>query len=97
MAVYGLTGTAPAPSLAGVSPNQGLTAGGLEVTLAGQNFVTGAKVTFGGAAATNVIVTSGTQITAFTPAHKQGAVSIVITNPDGQSATLAAGFTYRKH
>ena len=97
VAVYGLTGGAPAPALASVSPNQGLAAGGLKVTLTGQNFMTGAKVTFGGAAATNVIVTSGAQITTVTPAHKQGSVNVVVTNPDGQSATLAAGFNYRKH
>lgn len=97
VAVYGLTGTAPPPSLASVSPNQGPAAGGSNVTLTGQNFVSGAKVVFGGAAATNVAVASGTRITAVTPAHKQGSVSVVVTNPDGQSTTLAGGFIYRKH
>ena len=97
VAVYGLTGATPAPTLASVSPNQGLTAGGLKVTLTGQNFASGATVAFGGAAATNVVVVSGTQITASTPPHKQGSVSVVVTNPDGQRATLAGGFTYHKH
>jgi hypothetical protein len=97
VAVYGLTGAAPAPVLSSVSPNHGSTAGGLQVTLTGQNFVSGAKVAFGGAAATNVILVSVTQLTAVTPAHRQGSVSVVLTNPDGQSATLSGGFTYRKH
>lgn len=97
VAVYGLTGAAASPTLASVSPSQGVTAGGLKVTLTGQNFASGATVTFGGAAATNVLVVSGTQVTAFTPPHKQGSVSVVLTNPDGQSATLAGGFTYHKH
>jgi hypothetical protein len=52
-------------------------------------------VTFGGTAATNVTVVSSTQITAITPAHATGAVTVTITNPDGQSATIPAGsFTF---
>jgi hypothetical protein len=97
VAVYGLTGTVPAPTLASVAPKQGTAGGGTNVTLTGQNFASGASVTFGGTAAANVVVASATQITAVTPSHKQGGVSVVVTNPDGQSATLAVGFTYRKH
>jgi hypothetical protein len=67
------------------------------VTLTGKNFASGATVTFGGTAATSVVVASATQITATTPPHKQGAVNIVATNPGGQSATLTGGFTYHKH
>jgi IPT/TIG domain-containing protein len=93
VAVYGLK-----PVITGVSPSSGPTAGGTPVTITGNNFVSGANVTFGGAAATSVIVVSATQITAKTPRHnKQGAVSVVVTNPDGGSGTLANGFTYRRH
>jgi hypothetical protein len=67
------------------------------VTLTGQNFASGATVTFGGAAATSVVVVSATQITAKTPPHKPGSVNIVVTNPDGQRGTLSSGFTYHKH
>jgi hypothetical protein len=77
-----------------VSPNTGTTAGGTSVTIAGANFAPGATVTFGGTAALNVNVTSATSITATTPAHAGGAVSVVVTNPDGQSGALAGGFTY---
>ncbi len=97
LVVYGLTGGAAGPTLASVAPGQGLTGGGSNVTLTGQNFAPGARVTFGGTAATNVVVMSATQIAAVTPSHKQGGVSVVVTNPDGQSATLTGGFTYRKH
>ena len=93
VAVYGLL----APIVTSVSPNSGRAAGGTAVTITGSNFVSGAMVKFGGAAATSVSVASGTKITAITPPHKQGGVSVLVTNPDGKSGTLAAGFTYRKH
>jgi hypothetical protein len=69
-------------------------AGGTGVTITGTNFVTGATVTFGGTAATNVAVTNSTTITATTPAHAAGAVTVTVTNPDTQSGSLANGFTY---
>jgi hypothetical protein len=90
----GFTFTGPAPILSSVSPTSGPSTGGTSVTLTGQNFVSGATVTFGGAAASSVVVVSATQITAHTPPHSQGSVNVVVTNPDGQSATLAGGFTF---
>ncbi len=94
MLANGFTYVAPAPILTTVSPTSGPTAGNTAVTLTGQSFASGATVTFGGAAATSVTVVSATQITARTPPHAQGGVNVVVTNPDGQSATLANGFTY---
>ena len=47
----------------------------------------GATVTFGTAAATNVVVVSATQITANTPFHAAGTVTVTVTNPDGTDAT----------
>jgi len=84
----------PAPILTNVTAANGPSTGGTSVTLTGQNFVSGATVTFGGAAAASVKVAGGTQITANTPSHAQGSVSVVVTNPDGQSGTLAGGFTF---
>src|SRR5204863_527825 len=55
-----------APTVSSVAPNSGSTAGGTAVTITGSNFAAGATVTFGAAAATNVVVVSGTQITATT-------------------------------
>src|SRR5262249_44239699 len=83
-----------APTVSSVTPNIGLTGGGTGVTIAGTNFVSGATVTFGGTAATSVVVVSGTQITATTPAHAAGAVTVTVTNPDTQSGSLSNGFTY---
>jgi hypothetical protein len=41
-----------------------------------------------------VVVVNGTQITATTAAHAAGAVTVVVTNQDGQSGSLANGYTY---
>ena len=82
-----------APTVTSVSPNNGPAAGGTAVTITGTNFASGATVTFGGAAATNVVVVSGTSITATTPAHSSGAVTVTVT-VNGQSGSLSSGFSY---
>jgi hypothetical protein len=82
------------PTVTSVSPNTGTTAGGTSVTITGTNFASGATVTFGSNAATNVVVVSGTQITATTPAGSAGAVTVTVTNPGVPSGSLASGFTY---
>ena len=81
------------PTVSGVSPNSGSTAGGTAVTITGANFVAGATVTFGSSAATNVVVVSATQITATTPAGSAGAVTVTVT-VSGQSGSLASAYTY---
>jgi IPT/TIG domain-containing protein/carbohydrate binding protein with CBM4/9 domain len=78
----------PTPTVSSISSPQGPTAGGSSITINGSNFVTGASITFGGMAATNVVVTSSSVITATTPPHAAGRVNVTVTNPDGQSATL---------
>jgi plastocyanin len=83
-----------APTVTGVSPSSGTTAGGIAVTITGTGFAAGATVSFGGSAATGVVVSSATSITATTPAHAAGAVDVVVTNSDGQNGRLAGGFTY---
>ena len=50
-------------------------------------------MTFGGTAATNVVVVNGTSITATTPAHAAGAVTVTVT-VNSQSGSLSNGFTY---
>ena len=83
-----------APTVTAVSPNSGSTAGGTAITITGTNFATGATVTVGGTAATSVVVVSGTQITATTPAGSAGAVTVTVTNLGAQSGSLASAFTY---
>ncbi len=77
-----------------ISPSSGLTSGGTAVTITGNSFVNGAMVTIGGGAATSVVVTNATTITAVTPAHATGKVNVVVTNPDTSNATLTNGFFY---
>jgi len=89
----GFTYVSSPPTVTKISPNSGSTNGGTAVTITGTNFISGASVTFGGAAASNVIVVSGTSITATTPAHAAGAVNVVVTDSSG-SGTLTNGFTY---
>jgi hypothetical protein len=90
----GQTEVAPPPTLTSVTPNSGTTAGNTAVTLGGSNFVSGATVTFGGAAAANVVVVSNASITASTPAHAAGVVDVSVTDPGAPSATLANAYTY---
>ncbi|MGA9752343.1 MAG: IPT/TIG domain-containing protein [Acidobacteriota bacterium] len=88
------TGSLPPPSVSQVQPSSGSTAGGTPVTISGANFVSGATVTFGGSAATLVSLVSASSLTCLTPSHAAGAVDVVVTNPDSQSATLASGYSY---
>ncbi|HJT15968.1 MAG TPA: IPT/TIG domain-containing protein, partial [Thermoanaerobaculia bacterium] len=92
-----IVNAAPAgPTITSISPNSGPTTGGTSVVISGSGFQSGATVTFGGVAAT-VTTVSSTSITAVTPlgpATEEGVVDVVVTNPDGQSATLHPGFNY---
>ena len=54
----------PAPTTTSISPSIGSTSGGTAVTITGTNFVNGATVQIGPAAATSVAVVTSTSITA---------------------------------
>src|SRR6516225_8152578 len=87
--------TVPAPSVSSVSLNNGPLAGGQNVTITGSNFLaTPTSITFGGAAATNIVFNSATSVSCTTPAHAAGTVNVVVTNPDGQSGTGTNVYTY---
>ncbi|MEK6630677.1 MAG: IPT/TIG domain-containing protein [Acidobacteriota bacterium] len=82
-----------APTIFSVTPNAGATAGGTDVTISGANFGTGASVTVGGVAATNVRVI-GTAVLIATPGpHAAGPADVIVTL-NGQSGALLRGFTY---
>lgn len=89
-----LLSLAAAPTVTNVTPAGGNVGGGTVVTITGSGFESGATVTFGGAAATNVNVVSATTITATTPPHASGVVAVAVTNPDNQSGTMAGAFNY---
>ena len=86
--------SATAPTVTGINPASGSINGGTNVTITGTKFANRATVSFGGVSATNIAVVSDTQITATTPPHSAGAVSVVVTNPNGDTGVLANGFTY---
>ena len=79
--------------LAGITPDNGKLAGGEEGRITGSGFLPGATVTIGGVPATNVGV-SATLINFTIPPGTVGAKDVVVTNPDGQKATLRGGYTY---
>ncbi|HEV7425021.1 MAG TPA: IPT/TIG domain-containing protein [Thermoanaerobaculia bacterium] len=83
----------PAPTVASILPTSGVIGGGTVVTISGTGFLTNPSVKFGGVSATNVSSTA-TSINATAPAHAAGKVDVLVTNTDGQSATLTQGFTY---
>src|SRR5882724_5372834 len=87
-------GSNPAPSVASITPNTGTTSGGTAVTIMGTGFLSGATLKVGGTSAMGITVVNSTSITATTPAHAAGAVSVVVTNTDAKSGTLTNGYTY---
>jgi hypothetical protein len=70
------------------TPGTGPMAGGTHVKITGSGYQAGARVTVGGAPATNVVVSGTTQIDFDTPPAKEPTPysTIVITNPNGMSA-----------
>lgn len=81
------------PALSSIGPDSGPAAGGTSVTIQGTSFQSGAGVTFGGIAATSVVVVSPTQITCVAPPLSAGTLNdVVVTNPNSNSGTLPQGF-----
>ena len=82
------------PQITGLSPANGSTLGGTVVTIIGKDFVNSPSVTFGGAAATNVVANAtGTQITATVPSGSAGAADVVVSTSTGLKSK-AGSFNY---
>ena len=93
-AAYIITASASAPTVSGIGPASGSTAGGTSVTVIGTNFTSAASVNFGTTAATSVTVNSATSLTAVSPAGT-GSVHVTVVTSAGRSATSTADlFTY---
>ncbi len=76
-----------------ILPASGDPAGGAAVTISGTDFISGATVTIGGVAATNVNVGSFNSLTANAPALPPGSLNdVVVTDADGATGTLEAGY-----
>lgn len=93
--VFNVPAGASQPTVTGVSPNSGTTAGGTAITITGTNFSGATAVNVGASNATGVTIVNGTTITATTPAGAAGAADVRVTAPGGTSAINAsAKFTY---
>lgn len=82
------------PTITSISPNIGATAGGTRITILGTDFLSGALVFVGGAAASEVVVVSSTQITAVAPARSQGNAAVLVVNSDNGAVSLVGAFFY---
>nr|WP_269330251.1 IPT/TIG domain-containing protein [Kineosporia babensis] len=85
-----------APSVGGVTPDDGVLGGGTSVTLTGSGFTGATQVNFGTVPATSFTVDSATQITATSPGMSMpGTFDVTVEGPYGTSATNTnAQFTY---
>jgi hypothetical protein len=75
-----------------ISPASAPASGGATLTIRGSGFQSGATVTIGGKSAAATFVDINT-LTVTTPPLTAGPQQILVTNPDGETATLAAAFT----
>ena len=85
---------AAAPSILALNRTGSPEAGGMIILIAGTNLDAAAAVTFDGVPALSVALdpnassTVATVLNVVTPPHAEGFVDMVVTNPDGQSATF---------
>ena len=90
-AAYELQGP---PQLKTIEPREGSAVGGDLISLHGLGFDRRCEVSIGGFPAKSTWE-ADTTVRAVAPARAlAGAVDVVVTNPDGQSAALASAFTY---
>ena len=90
-------GSAPKPTITGVSPAFGSAAGGAIVTIIGTGFMSGMTVAFDDIKVTarQYPASSSTAFYTEAPPHAVGTVDLIVTNPDGQFQRLPAAYAYR--
>lgn len=77
-----------------VAPSSGSTTGGNSVVITGSGFSSDATVSVGGVAATDVVVSGTTSISAVIGARATAGAGDVSVSSGGKSATLTGGFTF---
>ncbi|HET6963192.1 MAG TPA: Ig-like domain-containing protein [Acidimicrobiales bacterium] len=88
---WALPGPTPLrPTVTGVSPSTGTTAGGTTVTITGTDFTGASEVQFGATDAATFSVTDATHISATSPAESVGTVDVTVTTLGGLSPSSAA-------
>jgi hypothetical protein len=81
------------PRVTSVTPLTGTPLGGTNVDLYGTGFVPGATIAFDGITTSSSFV-SDTHMTATSPAHAAGSVSVVVSRPDATPLTAPQPFVY---
>lgn len=85
----------PTVAITQVSPIAAALVGGIEITITGTGFQSGAQVFFGNSQSPSVTFVSTTTLRAVLPAASQtGSVNVTVVNPNGSTATRSGGFTY---
>jgi YD repeat-containing protein len=85
----------PVPTVTGVGPASGTTAGGFYVYLTGTGFTGATAASFGGVPGSSLIFYSDNLVRILAPAHAGGVVDVQVTTPGGTSpAATADQFTY---
>ena len=87
---YTLRDPAGAPTVTALNPTSGTTLGGTPVTITGTNLTGATAVTFGGTAATSVVVVGPPRSPASARAMRPARVDVLVTTPGGTSANTAA-------
>ena len=85
-----------APTVAGVGPDAGPSAGGTVVTVTGTGFAPGVTIDFGATAASGVTVLGGTTLLATAPAASEGPVDVTVIDsaPGTGTSPLSAADTF---
>jgi len=79
-----------------IEPAVGTTLGGTMVIITGTGLLEVTKVTIGGVE-TDIAESLGlTALAIMTPAHEPGEVDVEVSGPDGDTSTMAGGFSYQK-
>ena len=80
------------PTVTDMTPNQGSTPGGNNITITGTNLAATSTVTFGGTAGT-IVSKNATTVVVRVPAGTAGVKAVIVTTPAG-TATVTGGYTF---
>ncbi len=86
----------PMPAPTTLAPSRGSTVGGQLIAIQGTGFSEDSAILFDGVPATDVKVVSAGVITAVTPPHAEGAVTVRVFDRLGRSAELVDAYTYER-
>ncbi len=86
--------TVTLPTVVAIVPNNGLNTGSTHVVIEVDSSTGCVSAALGGVDLTSFAIDDGTHVSGDTVAHSVGSVDVTVTNADGTSAPLAAGYAY---